>query len=371
VTQQPRQQFTHTVLGQRVVFGAGASRTRLVDEVGRLGATRVLLVAGTAELPLARELVAPLGERVVATVDDIRQHVPLECAEAARAAAREHRADLVLSVGGGSTTGTAKAVALTERLPVLAVPTTYAGSEMTNVWGLTEAGRKTTGVDDVVAPRTVVYDPELTLGLPPALSAASGLNAMAHCVEAVWAPAANPVTDLLALEGVAALRRGLPGVVADGTDLAARTDVLYGAWLSGAAFAQAGSGLHHKTCHVLGGAFDLPHAELHAVVLPHVLAFQAPALGPRTALLARALGDDGADPAGALADLEDTLGIPAGLRHVGLAGTDLDRAVDLVADVVADGRIPNPRPIAHADVDALVRAAWAGRPRTGRTGGPA
>ncbi|WP_336921968.1 maleylacetate reductase [Aquipuribacter sp. SD81] len=363
--------FTHTALGQRVVFGVGAARADLAAEVDRLGATRVLLVAGQAELDLARGLAGPLGDRVVATADDVRRHVPVECAEAARAAAREHRADLVLSVGGGSTTGTAKAVALTERLPVLAVPTTYAGSEMTNVWGLTDAGRKTTGVDDAVAPRTVVYDPELTVGLPPALSAASALNAMAHCVEAVWAPGANPVTDLVAYEGVAALRRGLPGVLADGADLAARSDVLLGAWLSGSAFAQAGSGLHHKTCHVLGGAYDLPHAELHAVVLPHVLAFQLPALGARAERLRAALDPGGSSPdaAAALAGLEDDLGVPAGLRDIGLAEADVAEAAALVADVVADRRIPNPRPVARADVAALVRAAWAGRPGTPPTGG--
>lgn len=355
--------FTYSSLRTRVVFGAGTARTRLVEEVDRLEATRVLVVAGEAEMPLARELAAPLGERVVGWFDDVRQHVPVVCAEAARALARETGADLVLSVGGGSTTGTAKAVALTEAVPVLAVPTTYAGSEMTNVWGLTEDGRKTTGVADVVAPRTVVYDPELTVGLPADLSAASGMNAMAHCVEAVWGPGANPVTDLMALEGVAALRRGLPGVLADGHDVDARSDVLYGAWLSGTAFAAAGSGLHHKTCHVLGGAFDLPHAAMHAVVLPHVLAFQVPALGERAGRLGRALGDE-ADPVGALVRLDDEIGIPAGLRDVGLVETDLDEAVRLVADTVADGAIPNPRPISHADVDALVRAAWAGRPET-------
>jgi maleylacetate reductase len=358
-----RRPFVYTSRPGRVVFGVGTARTQLLAEVDRLGGTRVLVVAGEAEMPLARELVAPLGERVVGWFDDVRQHVPVASAEAARTAARESGADLLLSVGGGSTTGTAKAVALTDGTPVLAVPTTYAGSEMTNVWGLTEDGRKRTGVADVVAPRTVVYDPELTVGLPPGLSAASGLNAMAHCVEAVWAPGANPVTDLMALEGVAALRRGLPGVLADGHDIDARSEVLYGAWLSGTAFATAGSGLHHKTCHVLGGAFDLPHAAMHAIVLPHVLAFQVPALPEGARRLGRALGDE-ADPAGALSDLDDRLGIPAGLRDVGLAEADLDRAVDLVAETVADGAIPNPRPIGRADVDALVRAAWAGRPHT-------
>lgn len=362
--------FTYTSTRSRVVFGVGASRERLLAEVDALGGQRVLVVAGAAELPLARELAGPLGDRVVGWFDDVRQHVPVECAEAARALARDTGADLLLSVGGGSTTGTAKAVALTDRLPVLAVPTTYAGSEMTNVWGLTEGARKTTGVDEVVAPRTVVYDPALTVGLPPGLSAASGLNAMAHCVEALWAPGANPVTTLLAVEAVAGLTRGLPGVLADGEDLTARSDVLYGAWLAGTAFATAGSGLHHKTCHVLGGAFALPHAEMHAIVLPHVLAFQTPALHPATVdRLSRALQGPGAErPAELLADLDDALGIPTGLRDVGLREEDLPEAAALVADVVADGAIPNPRPVSRADVDALVRAAWAGRPHRG---GPA
>ena len=190
-------------------------------------------------------------------------------------------ADAVLAIGGGSTTGVAKAVALTTRLPVVAVPTTYSGSEVTPTWGLTEDGRKTTGVDVAVLPRTVVYDPELTVSLPAGLAVASGLNAMAHCVEAMWAPRRNPVSTVVAEEGVRSLATGLSAVGTDtvGTDgggLPAATDLLRGAYLGGTAFAGAGSGLHHKLCHVLGGAFDLPHAPTHAVVLPHVLAFNAP-----------------------------------------------------------------------------------------------
>ena len=202
--------------------------------------------------------------------------MPVEVADAARKQAAAVGADAVLSVGGGSATGTAKAVALTTGLPVIAVPTTYAGSEVTPVWGLTEGERKTTGVDPRVLPRLVIYDPELTVSLPGPLSAASGLNAMAHCVDAFWAPGRNPVSALAAGEAIRVLAAALPLVSEDGTDVGARGDLLYGAYLAGTAFAVAGSGLHHKICHVLGGRYGLPHAQTHAIMLPYVLAFNAP-----------------------------------------------------------------------------------------------
>jgi alcohol dehydrogenase class IV len=354
-TPAPVRHFAYEALPGRVVFGAGAARTRLAGEVERLGARRLLVVAGSSAEAVARELAAPLGERVVEVFTGVREHVPLEVAERARAVAAAVGADALLSVGGGSTTGTAKAVALTTGLPVLAVPTTYAGSEVTPVWGITDRERKRTGVDAAVLPRVVVYDPELTLGLPSALSVASGFNAMAHCVEAFWAPQRNPVTSLLAEEGIRALAAGLPAVAADGSDLAARTELLYGAYLAGCSFAAAGSGLHHKICHVLGGAYGLPHAQTHAIVLPHVLAFNAPAAPQAERRIAAALG--GAAPALRLAGLADRLGVPAGLARLGLAEDRLEEAAQLVAEVVpAD----NPRPAAAADLYVLLRAAWAG-----------
>ncbi|MGF1664325.1 MAG: maleylacetate reductase [Kineosporiaceae bacterium] len=360
--------FTYDALPGRVVFGAGAARTALAGEVERLGATRVLVVAGPAEAALADALAAPLGNRVAGRFDRVRQHVPAEIAAAARERAAELGADLLLSVGGGSTTGTAKAVAMTARLPILAVPTTYAGSEMTPVWGLTETTsggtRKTTGVDRAVLPAVVVYDPELTYSLPVDLTVASGLNAMAHCVEAFWAPRANPVTDALAADGVAALARGLPRLLADGADPSGRHDALYGAWLAGAAFAAAGSGLHHKICHVLGGAYDLPHAPTHAVVLPRVLAVNEPGAPDAARRIAHALGRDGAGGRGAAAallDLERALGAPASLAEAGLAEADLPAAADLVADAVGGGALPdNPVPVDRALVDRILRSAWEG-----------
>ena len=239
------QEFTYDALPARIVFGAGAARTRLAPEIERLGARRLLLVASARDAELVREIVAPLGSTVAATFTAVREHVPVATAEAARVAAAEARADAVLSIGGGSTTGAAKAVALTARIPIVAVPTTYAGSEVTAVWGLTEDGRKTTGTDPAVLPRVVVYDPELTASLPRDLAVASGFNALAHGVEAFWAPRRNPVSTAIAEDGIAAVAAGL------------RKDepaaLLRGAWLTATAFAAAGSGLHHKLCHVLGG----------------------------------------------------------------------------------------------------------------------
>ncbi|NBE50152.1 maleylacetate reductase [Streptomyces boluensis] len=345
--------FTYDALPGRVVFGPGVARTGLLAEVDAFGAKRILLIAGGTETELARELCAPFAGRVAATFAGVRPHVPVEVAERAREAAVG--ADLVLSVGGGSTTGTAKAVALTTGLPIVAVPTTYAGSEVTPVWGLTEGSRKTTGTDPRVLPRTVVYDPELTLTLPADLSVASGLNAMAHCVEAFWAPRRNPVSSAVAEDGIRHLAAGLPAVAAAPADGGARADLLLGAYLAGSAFAVAGSGLHHKICHVLGGAYDLPHARTHAIVLPHVLAFNAPYAPEAAARIADALGRR--DAVGGLRELGERLGVPAGLRELGLREGDLDTVLD---EILALAPADNPHPVTPAGLRSLLHGAWSG-----------
>jgi maleylacetate reductase len=343
--------FEHQSWTQRVVFGAGAAREHLAAEVDRLGAHRVLLVAAPSARAQAASLTA--GLPMAGAVDEVRMHVPVEVAAAARRRAAETGADLLLAVGGGSATGTAKAVALSSGLPILALPTTYAGSEVTPVWGLTEAGRKTTGVDERVLPRTVVYDPALTLSLPAGMSVASGLNALAHCVDSLWAPRANPVDTALALEAAHALATGLPRVYADPAGLDGRTSALYGAYLAALAFAGAGSGLHHKICHVLGGAYDLPHAATHAVVLPHVLAFNAPAAPAEVARLARAL--DATDALAELDRLYASVDAPRSLRALGLPEDRLGEAAALIAEAAPPG---NPRPVTEADALALLRAAY-------------
>jgi alcohol dehydrogenase class IV len=344
--------FTYTALPGRVVFGAGAAREQLTVEVERLGARRLLLIAAAPELALARSLSD--GLPVHAEFSEVRQHVPVEIAARARAAA--DGADVLLSVGGGSTTGTAKAVALETGLPIVAVPTTYAGSEMTPVWGLTEGARKTTGTDARVLPKVVVYDPELTVSLPAEITGPSAMNALAHCVEAFYAPGASPIVALMAEEGIRAIARGVPVAVARPDDLDARAETLYGAYLAGAAFAVAGSGLHHKICHVLGGAYDLPHAPLHTVVLPQVAAFQAPALPEEMGRVARALGGGDAGPA--LFDLARLIGAPTALRDIGMREEDLGEAVGLVLEKVPQD---NPRPVEEKDVRELLEAAFAGR----------
>ncbi|RJQ80758.1 maleylacetate reductase [Pseudonocardiaceae bacterium YIM PH 21723] len=331
--------FTYDALPGRIVFGPGTARTALAAEIDRLGAERVLVIATGDRSPITD----PISGRITATFTEVRPHVPVEVAEQARKAAEG--ADALLCIGGGSATGTAKAVALTTGLPIIAVPTTYAGSEVTPVWGMTEGSRKTTGTDRRVLPGVVVYDPELTATLPAELAAASGLNAMAHCVEAFWAAGRNPLSSVVAQEGIRALATGL-----------AENDpenLLYGAYLAGAGFAVTGGGLHHRICHALGGAYNLPHAQTHAIVLPHVLAFNAPAAPDAAARIGQALGTE--DPVAGLQDLATELGIPKGLTALGLREDQLDEAVGLIT-VPAE----NPRPVSKAELRELLHAAWEG-----------
>jgi maleylacetate reductase len=345
--------FVHDSPAVRVHFGVGAV-TAVPAEVDRLGGRRVLLVADTAAKAYADDLAERLADRVAARIDGVVVHVPATLAADATARARESAADLVVSLGGGSATGLAKAVALETSLPVLAVPTTYAGSEMTPIWGLTEGARKTTGRDPRVLPRAVVYDPALTVGLPVAVSAASGMNALAHCVEALYAPAASPVTAVLAEEGVRALADALPRVVAEPSSLDARGDALYGAWLAGWVLGVAGMGIHHKVCHVLGGTYDLPHGDVHSAVLPYATSFNAPYAAAAMARAARALGT--ANAAGALWDLATAIGAPTSLAVVGFRHADIDEAAGIVAAAPPD----NPRPVDLAGVRELLLAAYRG-----------
>jgi maleylacetate reductase len=349
----PAPSFTYDALPGRVVFGVGAV-DHLGEEIDRLGARRVLAIAGKRAVD---GLVERLGGRWAASFTDVQQHVPVEAAARATAAAADAGADCLVAMGGGSATGMAKAVALEHQVPIVAVPTTYAGSEVTPIYGLTGPEGKRTGRDLRVLPRTVLYDPALTTGLPAAVTGPSGLNALAHCVEATYAPGANPVTSLLAEEGARALARGLPAAVTDPADLAARADALFGAFLAGSSLAVAGVGLHHQLCHLLGGAYRLPHAELHAVVLPHAVHFVAPAARPQLARLAAGLGVDDADVAGGIWDLARRLGTPASLAELGLAEAELDRAAaQAVAKVVQA-----PRRAGVTELRGLLEAAWQGR----------
>jgi len=345
--------FVYNGLPSRVIFGAG-SIAQLPAELDRLGAKRALLLSTPEQKESVLLLKKTLGERCAGVYDKAVMHVPVEVAEDARRAAKELGADCCVTVGGGSTTGLGKAIALTSTLPILAVPTTYAGSEMTPIYGLTEGGLKKTGRDARVLPKTVLYDPNLTLSLPAALSAASGMNAIAHCVEALYAVDANPVVSLMAEEGIRALAVSLPKIKLNLQDIEARSEALYGAWLSGVALGAAGMALHHKLCHVLGG-FGLPHAETHSVVLPHAMRYNRDAAQEAMARIARAVNSN--DAPGAVWDLESRLGIAMSLKEIGMKEADIERA----AKIATEAPYPNPRKVEFGPVLELLRAAWEGR----------
>ena len=346
-------QFEHTTLGQRIIFGTGRASQNLAAEVARLGARRVMVIASDFETKMARAVAADV--EVALWHHDVVMHVPIEVADKARVAAAEAGIDLLVCVGGGSTTGLAKAIAMTSRLPIIAVPTTYAGSEATNVWGLTEASRKTTGVDDAVLPVTVVYDAALTLSLPVEMSVASGLNGMAHCIDSMWAPRVDPINAALGAEGIRALSRGLPLIAEDPSGTGGREQALYGAYLSAVAFASAGSGLHHKICHVLGGTFNLPHAQTHASVLPYVLAFNAPYAPEAEARIAAAFG--ATDALAGLQDLRKRLDAPKALADYGFSADGIAEAVNIVLPAVPES---NPRPATLENLTHLLQAALTG-----------
>lgn len=345
--------FVHDTLAQRVRFASGEAAQQLAAEVQELGVSRVMVIAAEAERALAQEVAA--GLPVATWHHEVAMHVPIEIADRARKVAEAAEVDALVSIGGGSTTGLAKAIALTTGLPIVAVPTTYAGSEATNVWGQTEAGRKTTGSDPLVLPRTVVYDASLMLTLPVDMSVASGLNALAHCIDSLWGPRADPINAALAVEGIRALSVGLPLVMDDPSGLQGREEALHGAYLSAVAFASAGSGLHHKICHVLGGMFDLPHAQTHAVVLPHVLAFNGPGAPAAERRIASAFGAETATAG--LAALRERLDAPIALRDYGMPEAGIQATVEAVLAGVPAG---NPVAVTEANLTALLRAAWAG-----------
>ena len=348
-------EFTYEAQPARVVFGRG-SLERLPDEVARLGLQKALVLSTPSKRALAAQVADRLGERAIGIYDRAVMHVPIEVAEAGRKEAQRVGADGYVAIGGGTTVGLAKAIALTTGLPIVAIPTTYAGSEMTAVLGITEGGVKRTRRDPRMLPRTVIYDPELTLGLPPGVSGTSGMNAIAHCVEALYAANANPITSLMAEEGIRALGASLKLVVRAPADLEARSQALYGAWLGGAALGAVGMGLHHKLCHVLGGSFDLPHAEVHTLILPQAAAYNRRAAPAAMARIARAL--DAADAPTALFDLATGLGAEMRLAAFGLGAADLERATELALQ----SPYPNPAPVTREGVRALLEDAFHGRP---------
>jgi alcohol dehydrogenase class IV/protocatechuate 3,4-dioxygenase beta subunit len=352
--------FVYSAHPSRIVFGTGTHR-QVRAEVERLGGAKALVVAGPNAGDLARVVADALGPLAVARFDGAAMHTPVDVTERAMAVLAACGADCLVAVGGGSTTGLAKALAARTGLPQVILPTTYAGSEVTAVLGETEHGRKVTRKAPEILPETVIYDVALTTGLPVAISVTSAINAMAHAVEALYSPQANPVTDGMAADAIAALGRALPRLPGAPDDLEVRADLLRAAWLCGTCMATVGMGLHHKLAHVLGGAFDLPHAETHTVLLPHVMAFNAPAAPVAFARIAAALG--ATDAPAAVFDLVSELHGPTSLRELGMAEADLAAA----ADQAMAETYPNPRELTRDGVLGLLTEAWYGRrPEGGR-----
>ncbi|MEV0186221.1 maleylacetate reductase and hydroxyquinol 1,2-dioxygenase domain-containing protein [Streptomyces sp. NPDC050625] len=352
--------FRYTAQPARIIFGTGTLDT-VVDEVERLGRVRVLVLASPHMAAAGDRLQKILGPLVVARFDSAAMHTPVEVTERALEVLREAGADCVVAVGGGSTTGLAKALAVRTGVDQVILPSTYAGSEVTPVLGETADGRKTTRTSPDILPETVIYDVELSAGLPVEIAVTSAVNALAHAVEALYSPEANPVVDGLALEAITRLGRGLRRLPAQPDALDVREDLLHGAWLAGTCLGAVGMALHHKLCHTLGGSFDLPHAPTHTVVLPHVMAYNAAAAPDAMRRIATALDVvDPGDVPGAVQDLIRAAGGPVSLREIGLAEADLDRATE----VATEHPYPNPAPLTHDGIAGLLRAAWEGdRPK--------
>jgi maleylacetate reductase len=345
--------FTYRSDPVRIVFGAG-SIAALRVEADRLKISRLVVLCSPSRTELARKLIAPVAERCVGFCETAGQTMPRDAFERILETMRQVKADGFIVIGGGSPIGLAKAAAATTRLPYIAVVTTYSGSEMAARWYIGAAENRINGESTAALPATAIYDPELTLDLPPAISAASGMNAMAHAVESLYGIDTNPVVQTMAEEAARLLGGGLPRVVHNPRDLAARTDVLYAAWLAGNF--RAAVGLEHVIAQRMRQWFNLDHARTHAIATPYAIGFNAPVVPEAMRRIERALGV--ADAARGLYDLNVRLGLPTGFAQLGLKDSDLDKAVDVVAGV----KITHPRPVSKADLRDVIGQAFAGAP---------
>ncbi|MCD6005315.1 maleylacetate reductase [Halomonas sp. XH26] len=356
------QPFVYNGLPSRVVFGRG-TLSRLSEELAHLGCSRALVLATPQQHQQAQDVLQQLGDKGVGVYAQAAMHTPVDITDDAMRVVKELDVDCTIAIGGGSTIGLGKAIALRTGLAQIAIPTTYAGSEMTPILGETRDGEKTTQRTLDVLPETVIYDVDLTLTLPAGMSGTSGINAIAHAVEALYARDGNPVIALMAEEGIAALARSLPVIANDLSNVDARADALYGAWLCGACLGSVGMSLHHKLCHTLGGSFNLPHAETHTIVLPYAVAYNAPAAPQAMARICRALGCD--DAATGLYDLGRAVGAPSALSELGFSVEDVERATEIAT------RNPywNPRDVEANGIRRLLTDAQSGRRPQADNGG--
>lgn len=356
--------FVYTSTPSRVIFGSGCL-DQLATEIERLNLVAPLLLTTPEQAAQAYTLATSLSNSnvtVAGKYTKARMHTPIQVTDEALQHARISQADSIVSIGGGSTIGLGKAISIRSALPHICIPTTYAGSEMTPILGETTEGRKTTRSDPKILPGTVLYDVDLTLSLPAALSATSGVNAIAHAVEALYSKNTNPIIDLLAVEGISSLASSLPDIINEPEAKSeigkrAREKALYGAWLCGHCLGSVGMGLHHKLCHTLGGSFNLPHAETHTIVLPHALSYNAPALKKETLVkIANAIPDSDGNAVIGLNVLLDRLQVKRGLKDFGMKEEDVDKA----ADIACQAQYPNPRDLEREKIREVIRRCWAG-----------
>ncbi|GAB1216433.1 hypothetical protein ATERTT37_005648 [Aspergillus terreus] len=351
--------FEYNANPGRVIFGRGTIQ-KLPDEIARQNLKAPLVLSTPQQVSQAESVKDVLKGQVAGIFSEATMHTPTHITDKALEYAKAQGADCVVSIGGGSTIGLGKAISIRTGLPHICIPTTYAGSEMTPILGETADGLKKTRSDPKILPGTVIYDVDLTMTLPAAMSATSGVNAIAHAVEALYARNTNPVINLMALEGTRALASSLPEIVENPSSASARSLALYGAWLCGTCLGSVGMSIHHKLCHTLGGSFNLPHAETHTAVLPHAISYNAPNIPEAMKKLAEALPDSNGDAIHGLNVLLSKLKVKRGLKDFGMKEEDIDKA----ADIAVSNPYWNPREIKREPIRELIRRVWAGEPAT-------
>ncbi|CAB3810033.1 maleylacetate reductase [Paraburkholderia fynbosensis] len=349
------QTFAYEPLPARVLFGAGR-RADVADEVARLGCARPLIVTSPEQHTRGDDIAAAFDPASASRFSDAAMHTPWHVTVRALDAVARGRTDCLIAIGGGSAIGLAKAIALQTDLPQIVLPTTYAGSEVTPIIGETRDGEKRTQRTRKVLPEVVIYDVELTSTLPPAMSAASGLNAIAHAVEALYAADGNPITSLMAEEGIASLAGALPEIMRAPSSIDARRIAQYGAWLCGTCLGAVSMGLHHKICHALGGSFDLPHAQTHAIMIAHVAAYNADAAPVAMMRIARALNAQ--DAWTGLHELARALNVPLSLEAIGMP----EDGIDLAIERITQNAYSNPRTPDASTLRVMLTRAWNGEP---------
>lgn len=367
----PMDGFHYTSFAQEITFAPGAL-AQLREAVERFGWRRILLCTSHSmqRNGYVNSIKASLGDSLVAVFDQVQPHVQDVQVKEALGLAAENNVDAVIGMGGGSPIGMAKAIGFQTHVPIIAIPTTYAGSEMTPVYGITHTDenppRKVTVNDPKIVPTLVIYDPQLTLDLPPELTASTGINALAHCIEALYSKTRNPLSTAAATSSVQHIHNALLNCYQDGHNLDARTEMLLSAHLAGLSLASVSMGLHHGLCHVLGGSANVPHGIANGIILPHAIRFNAEATATQLLPAAEAMNisvnrTSSTGVIEALAhhihELIGQMNLSQRLRDVGVSESDIPH----LAQIAFQNRTiqNNPKPITDPmQLEQILRDAW-------------